>query len=143
MRSLHFELVNETTPKYEAFPISMLDFEHDFACEDTIIINQLMQKLKHEGDIGGYEGSKHFKPLFVGARTFIQTIKKGDAFFVYAIPALNPRMQQHEIPIQFQNYKNVFKNKNANTLLENRPYDCAIYLEEGAQPMFGPIYNLS
>jgi hypothetical protein len=48
-----------------------------------------MQKLKHEGDIRGNQGFKHFKPSFVGARTFIQAVKKGDAFFVYAIPAPN------------------------------------------------------
>jgi hypothetical protein len=34
-------------------------------------------------------GSKHFKTIFMGAKTFIQATKKGDAFFVYAIPALD------------------------------------------------------
>jgi hypothetical protein len=72
MRSFHFELVNETTPKYETFPIGMLDFEHDSACEDIVRINQRMQELKCEGDIGGNQGSKQFKPLFMGTRTFIQ-----------------------------------------------------------------------
>jgi hypothetical protein len=52
MKSFHFELVNKTTPKYEAFPTSTLDFEHDFACEDKTRTNQHMQKLKREGDIG-------------------------------------------------------------------------------------------
>ena len=28
-------------------------------------------------------------------------------------------------------------------LSEHRPYDCAIDLQEGSQPPFGPIYNLS
>ena len=37
----------------------------------------------------------------------------------------------------------MFQKKNANILPEHRPYDCAIELEEGAQPPFGPIYNLS
>jgi hypothetical protein len=63
--------------------------------------------------------SKHFKLLFVGARTFIQATKKGDAIFVYAILTLDPGTQQHEIPIQYQNYKDVFEKKNANTLLEH------------------------
>jgi hypothetical protein len=35
----------------------------------------------------------------MGARTFIQITKKEDAFFVYAIPTLDPKMQQHHIPI--------------------------------------------
>jgi len=76
MKSLHFELVNETTQKYEAFPTSTLDFERDSVCEDPMKINQHMQKFKHEGDVGGNQGSKHFKPLFMKARTFIQATRK-------------------------------------------------------------------
>jgi len=68
----------------------------------------------------------------VGARAFMQATKKGDAFFVYAIPTLGPGMQQHKIPIQYQDYKDVFEKKNANTLFEHWPYDCAINLEESA-----------
>jgi hypothetical protein len=37
----------------------------------------------------------------------------------------------------------MFDMKNVNTLPEHRPYDCTIDLEEGAQPPFNPIYNLS
>jgi hypothetical protein len=76
-----------------------LDFEHDSACENIAITNQHMQKLKCEGDFGGNQGSNHFKPLFVGARAFMQATKKGDAFFLYAIPAPDPKMQQHEIHV--------------------------------------------
>jgi len=39
-------------------------------------------------------------------------------------------------------FKDVFE-KDVNTLLERCPYDGTIDLEEGAQPPFGPIYNLS
>ncbi len=73
----------------------------------------------------------------------MQAIKKGDALFVYAILALDLGMLQHEIPIQYQDYKYVFENKNEDTLPEHWPYDCAINLEEKTQPPFGPIYNLS
>jgi len=89
MKSFHFESINETTWKYEAFPISTLDFEHDFAREDIVGTSQHMLKLKREGDIKGNEGSNHFKLLFVGARSLMQATKKGDAFFVYAIPTLD------------------------------------------------------
>jgi hypothetical protein len=37
----------------------------------------------------------------------------------------------------------VFEKKNVNTLPKHHSYDCSIDLEEGAQPPFGPIYNLS
>jgi hypothetical protein len=71
LRSLHFESINETTLKYKVFPTSTLDSKYDYARENLTKINQCMQKLKHEGDIGGNQGSKHFKPLFMGARVFI------------------------------------------------------------------------
>jgi hypothetical protein len=48
-----------------------------------------------------------------------------------------------EIPIQYHDFKDVFEKKNADILQEHRPYDCAIELQDGAQPPFGPIYNLS
>jgi hypothetical protein len=47
-KEFHFESVNETTPKYEAFPTRTLDFEHDYACEDIARTSQRMQKLKRE-----------------------------------------------------------------------------------------------
>jgi hypothetical protein len=76
-----------------------------------------MQKLKCERNIGGNQGSKHFELLFMGAKAFIQVAKKGNAFFVYAIPTFDLGMQQHEIPIQYQDYKYAFEKKNADTLL--------------------------
>jgi hypothetical protein len=30
----------------------------------------------------------------------------------------------------------------ADTIPDHRPYDCAIDLQDGTQPPFGPIYNL-
>jgi hypothetical protein len=68
--------------------------------------------------------------LFVGARTFMQTVNKGYVFFVFAIPTFDPKTQQHEIPIECQDYKVVFGKKNVNTLPEHQPYDCVINLEE-------------
>jgi len=62
---------------------------------------------------------------------------------VYAILTPNLGTQQHEILIQYQDYKGIFEKKNVDTLLEYQPYDCAIDLEERAQHPFEPIYNLS
>ena len=47
-----------------------------------------------------------------------------------------------EIPIQYLGFKNLFKKKNADILLENQLYDCVIELQDGAQPPFKPINNL-
>ncbi len=62
---------------------------------------------------------------------------------MYAIPTPDLGMQQHKIPTQYQDYKDVFEKKSVDTLPKHRPYDYAIGLEEGAQPLFGTIYNLS
>jgi hypothetical protein len=143
MRNLHFESVNKITPKYKTFPTCALDSKHDFTHENIIKNSQHMQEFKCEGDITGNQGSKQFKPLFMGAKTFIQATKKGDALFLYATLTLDLGMQQHKMFIQYQDYKDVFEKKNANTLPKHWPYDCAIDLEKGMQPPFEPIYNLS
>jgi hypothetical protein len=36
--------------------------------------------------------------------------------------------------MQYHNFKDVFEKKNADILLEHRPYDCAIELQNRAQP---------
>jgi hypothetical protein len=40
--NFHFELINEITPKYKAFPRSTLDFEHDYAHENIARTSQCM-----------------------------------------------------------------------------------------------------
>ncbi len=64
----------------------------------------------------GAQKFKFSKPLFMGVRAFMHATKKGDAFFIYALLAINVGPQQHEIPFQYKGYKNVFKKMNVNTL---------------------------
>jgi hypothetical protein len=45
--------------------------------------------------------------------------------------------------MQYHDFKDVFEKKNADILSEHRSYDCTIELQDGTQPPFGPIYNLS
>ena len=75
------------------------------------------------------------QPLFVGAKTFMRATKQNTMFVIYATPTSEPT--NHE------DFKDVFEKKNADILPHYRPYDCAIELQEGAQPPFSPIYNLS
>jgi hypothetical protein len=82
--------------------------------------------------------SKFSKSLFMKAKAFMHVAKKGDAFFVYALPTTNAKPQKHEIPSQYKNYKNVFKKKNVDILPKHQPYDCAIDLKEGVQPHLNP-----
>ncbi len=44
---------------------------------------------------------------------------------------------------QYQEFKDVFEKKNANSLPKHPPYNYTIDLEEGAQPPFEAIYNFS
>jgi hypothetical protein len=107
MKSFHFESVNETTPKYKAFSISTLDFKRDSTFEDLTRTNQRMQKLKSERDI---EGIQTFQAFVCGSSlTFIQTTKKGDEFFVYAIPTLI---------LGYNNMKSLFNTKTTNIFLK-------------------------
>lgn len=73
----------------------------------------------------------------------MKAAKKGDSYVIYTIPMRETSDTSSNIPTQCKEFGNVFEKKNADILPEHRPYDCAIDLEEGAQPPFGPIYNLS
>ncbi len=48
-----------------------------------------MQNLKHNGDLGSIRRFRCLKPLFIGAKGFVQATKKGDAFFIYVLPSLD------------------------------------------------------
>jgi len=82
------------------------------------------------------------KPLFVEARVFIRSVKNSTPFVIYTTPTSEDTTSSTSIPEQYKEFQDVFQKKNADMLLQHRPYDCAIDLQEGAQPPFGPIYNL-
>jgi hypothetical protein len=69
--------------------------------------------------------------LFIRAKTFMQTTKKGDAFLIYVLTTLDAKSPCHEISSQYKEFKDVFEKKNVDTLLKHRPYDYTIDLEEG------------
>jgi hypothetical protein len=102
-----------------------------------------MQNLKQQGNLGGIRRLKCPKPLFIGKKTFMKVDMKGVAFLIYVFPSPNVEPRPHEIPSQYQEFKDVFEKKNADTLPKHQPYNYAIDLGEGKQPPFRPIYNLS
>jgi hypothetical protein len=87
--------------------------------------------------------SRTKKPLFIGARAFVRSSKASAPFVIYATPISEEKTSTASIPERYKDFEDVFQKKNADMLPEHRPYDCAIDLQEGAQPPFGPIYNLS
>jgi len=46
------------------------------------------------------------------------------------------------VPSEYHKFANVFSKTKAEVLPPHRPYDLKINLEEGAQPLVGPIYSL-
>ncbi len=64
-------------------------------------------------------------------------------FLIYDLPSPNVEPHPHDIPFPYQEFKDVFKKKNVDTLPKHRPYDYTIDIVEGTQHPFGPIYNLS
>jgi hypothetical protein len=69
--------------------------------------------------------------------------KKGNAFLIYLLSMLDVESPCHDIPSQYKEFKDMFDKNNANNLPKLHSYDCTVNLEEGTQPPFKPIYNLS
>lgn len=70
--------------------------------------------------------------------------KKNDAFATFAsLMSTSMEGSIQDIPCQYQELKDAFEKKNANMLAKYRLYDCSIELQEGTQPPFRPLYNLS
>jgi hypothetical protein len=93
--------------------------------------------------LGSAQDVKSLKSLFIGTIVFMQVAKKRNAFLIYALPASNVELSHHEIFSQYKEFKDVFEKKSIDILWEHRPYDYTIDLEEGTQPPFRSIYNLS
>jgi hypothetical protein len=51
--------------------------------ENDLVSGCYVQNLKHNKNLGGIQGSKHSRPVFMGAITFMQVTNKRDAFLVY------------------------------------------------------------
>jgi len=63
------------------------------------------------------------------------------SFVNYATPFQVEATLATTILEQYKEFQDIFE-KNAHMLLEHRPYNCAIDLQEGTQPPFGLVYNL-
>jgi len=86
--------------------------------------------------------SKQQRPLFIGAKAFMQATKKRTLFAIYAKPSSKPSKASNTIPKQYEEFKDISKKKNANIVPKHCLYDCTIDLEDGTKPLFWPIYNL-
>ena len=73
----------------------------------------------------------------------MKVAKNGAMFAIYATPAATPVQTTSKLLAQYKEYQDIFEKKNVDMLPQHRSYDCGINLQEGTQPPFGPIYNLS
>jgi uncharacterized membrane protein YvbJ len=106
------------------------------AFKDDLGEVKCMPNLKN---LASAQKSKISKSLFMKAKAFMHVAKKGDAFFVYALPTINVKPQKHEVSSQYKDYKNVFKKKNVDILPKHQPYDCTIDFKKGVQPHLNPF----
>jgi hypothetical protein len=63
-------------------------------------------------------------------------------FAIYATPIADSVKGPEVLPTRYKEYQDIFEKKNVDLLSQYHSYACAIDLQEGTQPPFGPIYNL-
>ena len=81
----------------------------------------------------------------------MRAVKKNEIFAIYATSmsiftsnTLQEISDQYKyFSDQYKYFKDTLEKKNIDILLQYRPYDCAIELQEKTQPPFGPTCNLS
>jgi hypothetical protein len=85
--------------------------------------------------------------FFDGTVPFYRAAKNLQIFAIHVNPANNKNPQSEpklvKLPEKYKDFVDVFEKNKVDQLLEHRPYDCPIDLEEGHSPPFGPIYGLS
>jgi hypothetical protein len=123
-KSFDFDVLQKVTSKCEK-PTSKNIISEMYLDESCIKLSECDKYLGSAQDV------KNSKALFIGARFFMQSIKKGDAFLIYVFPISNVELHLHEIPSPYKKFKDVFENNNVDTLPKHHPYDCTIDLQVG------------
>jgi hypothetical protein len=84
--------------------------------------------------------------FFDGGVPFYQAAKNLQVFAIHVNPGNNKNPQSEpkpvKLPEKYTDFADVFEKNKANQLLEHRPYNCPIDLEEGHSSPFGRIYGL-
>jgi hypothetical protein len=117
--SLHFKTPKQEPLDCEATITSMVGETHEPICH---VLKDELNESKHmpnHKNLVSAQKSKFSKSLFLGVRAFMHAIKKGGAFFIYALLATDVMPQQHEILSKYKGYKDVFEKKNVDTLLKH------------------------
>jgi len=66
-----------------------------------------------------------------------------NAQLIGPISAVEEGEPLEKVPMEFRQYLRIMRKEAAEMLLDHRPYDCQINLQEGSMPPWGPIYPLS
>jgi hypothetical protein len=65
------------------------------------------------------QGSAVEVPLMVGAQAFMRATKNGNMFAIYAIPTSQPFQEPTKLLAKYEEYRDMFEKKNADTLLQH------------------------
>ena len=78
------------------------------------------------------------------ARTFLHLAEsQGTELYCCHVSDILGSELAQSLPEWYNDYADVFSKESSAQLAENGPFDLAIELEEGQQPPYGPMYNLS
>ncbi len=99
-KSFHFEAPKQEPLDCEATITSMVGETHEHVRHVPKDKQGETKCIPNFKNLVGAQKSKFFKPLFMGTRALMHVAKKGDAFLIYVLLAIDVRPQQHEIPYQ-------------------------------------------
>lgn len=98
--------------------------------------------VKHNPDIDWCEARVRPRPLRRPVN--INAVRSDESCLEFDNPeVIDPEPRPIEVPKQYCDFLDVFDKAILDKLPPHRSYDCAIELEPGKQPPFGPIYSLS
>jgi len=91
------------------------------------------------------KASRTFRPVDIcSVRTFLRLAETNEAeLYSCHVSDILGSQQAQSLPEWYKDRADVFSRESSAQLSENGPYDLPIDLEEGKQPPYGPMYNLS
>jgi hypothetical protein len=133
-RNFHFEVPKEETSKCKALPISWFGENQDYhlgVLEDDPKLDMCIQNLACKRNLKMCKDPNTQSFCLWEDEISCKLLKKEIHFLYMFFLTQDPKVNQNEILLIYQTYKNVFENKNIDMLLKHQPYNCAINLEEG------------
>jgi len=123
-------------PSFLDTPLQLLDSAVSIPASETSVSNSERPNITIIGAAAFLRASK-----LPGSHNFELCLRSLDIQANSAKLAETPDLSN--VPSEYHKFADVFSKTKAEVLPPHRPYDLKINLEEGAQPLVGPIYSLS